>query len=260
MKEINTLEEMRSIELSIMKKVHQFCVEKKINYYLAYGTLIGTIRHNGFIPWDDDIDIVMPRSDYEKFCDLFPEEATNYSLQLVNHRTKPYYGRAMSKVIDVKTFLIEPEYNGDDPIGVFVDVWPLDGCYESPLLEKIHLKVCNLIQGLLYRKIDARHVHQKFVSRVFLSIFRGKLLVKLLECLIKQCNYDKSQKVRCYVDPYRVILNKTDFKPVLHQFEDAEFCIPIGYDAILRATYGDYMQLPPKDKQVPHHVVNTYWK
>ena len=89
MKEINTLEELKSIELDIMKKIHDFCERKGLTYYLAYGTMIGAIRHNGFIPWDDDIDIFMPREDYERFLKLFVEEQNALKLAIVNHTTSP---------------------------------------------------------------------------------------------------------------------------------------------------------------------------
>ena len=110
-----------------MIKVHQFCEENGIKYYMIAGTLIGAIRHKGFIPWDDDIDIAMPREDYEKFLKIFPEYGKKNNLLAVNNRTKPYYGRPMTKVIDTRTSLTEPEYRSDDPIGVFVDIWVMDG-------------------------------------------------------------------------------------------------------------------------------------
>ena len=127
MKVIESLDELKKIELDIMIKVHQFCEENGIKYYMIAGTLIGAIRHKGFIPWDDDIDIAMPREDYEKFLKIFPEYGKKNNLLAVNNRTKPYYGRPMTKVIDTRTSLTEPEYRSDDPIGVFVDIWVMDG-------------------------------------------------------------------------------------------------------------------------------------
>lgn len=120
MKVIESLDELKKIELDIMIKVHQFCEENGIKYYMIAGTLIGAIRHKGFIPWDDDIDIAMPREDYEKFLKIFPEYGKKNNLLAVNNRTKPYYGRPMTKVIDTRTSLTEPEYRSDDPIVLLI--------------------------------------------------------------------------------------------------------------------------------------------
>ena len=96
MREIVNLSELKSIELDIMKKIHKFCEEYNINYTLSYGTLLGAVRHDGFIPWDDDIDIFMPQPDYEKFCRIFPLHQEKLQLELVNSKTSKYFGRNMS--------------------------------------------------------------------------------------------------------------------------------------------------------------------
>ena len=127
MKIIDNLDELKKIELDIMIKIHQFCEKNNIKYYMIAGTLIGAIRHKGFIPWDDDIDIAMSREEYEKFLREFPAYGEKNNLLAVNNRTNPYYGRPMTKVIDTRTCLMEPEYRSDDPIGVFVDIWVMDG-------------------------------------------------------------------------------------------------------------------------------------
>ncbi len=140
MKAITELAEMKSIQLEIMEKIHAFCQKKRIIYYLSHGSLIGAVRHKGFIPWDDDIDVFMRRDDYEQFCHDFPYEQDTYGLKLVNSYTDIYYGRPMSKVIDTRTVLIEPNYLCDDEIGVNIDIWPLDGTPNSESERAIYLK------------------------------------------------------------------------------------------------------------------------
>lgn len=261
-KEISDLVELKAIELGIMKKVHEFCVKNDILYFLSHGTLIGAVRHKGFIPWDDDIDIFMPRPDYERFCDLFPKVQDSLTLELVNHKTQRYFGRPMSKVIDSRTILTEPEYNGDDPIGVFVDIWPLDGTPTDQGGALSYIKKCKDLQRDLYINISKKVSGTKNKIRaLWVKRFNSKDLVEKLDEQIKAYSYDKSDYVTCYMDPYHALMKKEWFKSsTLLEFEDAKFCVPIGYKEVLTQLYGNYMELPPVEKRVPHHVINTYWK
>ena len=258
MRKITNLDEMREIELGIMKDVHAFCVKHHIRYYLSHGTLIGAIRHNGFIPWDDDIDIFMPRNDYSRFCKLFTDSENEFHLKLVNHRTKPYFGRAMSKVIDTRTVLTETDFRGDDPIGVFVDIWPLDGVPNSTILRYLYFKICKFINGLIYTKIG---LNANKIKKIMLVIISSRILVSVLDKIIQVCDYEKCKEITCMVDPYNAIMDKEIFsKSKLHKFEDSYFYVPENYHKLLSLLYGDYMKLPPKEKRIPHHIVNTFWK
>ena len=152
MREIKSLDEIKSIELSILKRVHSICEQNGIKYYLCGGTLLGAVRHKGFIPWDDDIDIYMKRRDYTKFVNLLKENAEIYAeegLELVNATTPRYYGRIISKVIDNTTVLQENDYKTDDPIGIFIDIWPLDGTPNNNLYRKAYLIYATFIKKLL---------------------------------------------------------------------------------------------------------------
>lgn len=263
MREITDLDEIKKIELEIMKKIHQFCEENKIEYFLSYGSLIGAIRHKGFIPWDDDIDIFMARPEYEKFLKLFPKYEEKLNLKLVNHKTVPYYGRNLSKVIDTNTVLYEPVYKSDDPIGVFVDIWPLDGVPNNRIIRWWHIKKANFLKKLILassmKKNDAYSMG-KNICITIANLFNSKKLVLYMERIAKQYLYEKSDYVKCYPAKH-VLYKKTNFnKRVEVKFEDSIFYAPIGYDKILRDEYGDYMNLPPKDQQIPHHVINTFYK
>ena len=123
MVEITSLSELKNIELEIMKKVHMFCEDKNIWYVLTYGSLLGAIRHNGFIPWDDDIDIHMTREGYERFEKEFPNWGKEHGLKIVNNHTKGNeFPRDMIKVCDDKTLLIEKSFKNQSKLGVFVDI------------------------------------------------------------------------------------------------------------------------------------------
>ena len=262
MKEITSLEEMRCIELEIMKKVHQFCTDNNLQYFLSYGTLIGAIRHNGFIPWDDDIDILMPRPEYEKFCKLFCQFGKDVNLAIVNDSTVPQFKGAFSKVIDTRTSLEELSFKDSDPIGVFIDVFPLDGVAANSFIRRVHYFICKFFCLCLVLKKERKWRKNivKVMLKCMLSLVSYDFIIKMLKKLIKLKDYEDSEYVTCFVDPYHAVYKKSDFSPELHQFEDSEFRIPSGYDAILRGSYGDYMTLPPIEKRIPHHISNTYWK
>jgi lipopolysaccharide cholinephosphotransferase len=264
MKAITDLDEMKLIQIDIMEKIHAFCCERKIVYFLSHGSLLGAVRHGGFIPWDDDIDIFMKRQDYEQFCELFPIRQGDYGLELVNSKSEKYFGRPMTKVVDCRTILYEPNYLGDDPIGVNIDIWPLDGVPGDNRKKQKHQRMIKLLQGLLYGRIvrfSACDNLKKKMAHLLLLPISYKLLVNLITDEITKYDYDCSDEISCYVDPYKKIFQKEWFKDVvLSKFEDHSFFIPIGADQILTTLYGDYMKLPPAEKQQPHHITDAFWK
>lgn len=266
MTEISNLDELKKIELDTMKALHAFCEENSIIYYLSLGTLIGAVRHKGFIPWDDDIDVFMPRDEYNRFLDILErrEWKLDDRYSLVNHKTPTYYGRPMSKVIDSKTVLTEKEFIGDDPIGVFVDIWPLDGITSDKKEQEKQLALMRSKTEQLYLNISKMKALGDIKGKIkhILMQFRNrrKLIDDIEQASIKY-NYADSDYVVCYIDSYSVIMDKKWFEErKLAAFEDAEFYIPGGYHEVLTKIYGDYMQLPPIEEQVPHHVINTFWR
>lgn len=264
MREITDINELKSIELEVMKKIHGFCVENGIVYYLAYGTLIGAMRHGGFIPWDDDIDIWMPRPDYQKFLSIFPAWAHENGLELANHKTDVYFGRAMSKVFDSRTKLIEPEFRFDDPIGVFVDVWPLDGTPNDTHERDKHIAKAIRYHKMLYACVTkpAFATPKKIIKSLTTLPFtfvNSKQLIDKIEELAQEYTYSNAEWVYCPAYPM-VVMEKESFKDAqLAKFEDTEFYVPSGYDALLTKRYGAWREYPPAKDRVPHHVINTWW-
>ncbi len=121
-----TLEEMKGIELNILKQIHELCISQGFRYFLIGGTLLGAVRHKGFIPWDDDIDIGMPRSDYERFIEYCSSNEVPF--KLVCNKTDPNYGYLFAKAVDRNTVLIEENANKDGAeLGIYVDIFPIDG-------------------------------------------------------------------------------------------------------------------------------------
>ena len=265
MKEITNLKELQEIELGILKIIHQFCVEKGIQYYLAYGSLLGAIRHNGFIPWDDDIDIHMKREDYNIFEREFPKWKDGKGIYVAGpHSKEHYYPRDMLKVCDDRTILKETLYNRK-PIGVFVDVWPLDKLPisgSSVFLHKLRfLRNVLLVSDIdmtseAYKRLSSK---AKIATRLFALVNTERLMKKFEK---EAQTYDELEDNFIYFNSLdnMFFYEKTFFDSCqLHSFEDSDFYIPNGYDGILTQKYGDYMKLPPAEKQKPHHIQDTWW-
>ena len=264
MREITSLDELKSIEMDIMRQIHAFCEAHEIRYCLTFGTLIGAIRHKGFIPWDDDIDIYMFREDYEKFRKLFPAYGKEHDLYIAASDTKPCFPRAMLKVCDARTRLIEPKYKYSDDIGVFVDIWPIDGAPRNGRIRKLHFRKMLFAHRLFYAGIEKDQYYTgqgiaKKVLRIVSNAVGPLRIERYIERIAKKYPVEKDGYVECYAAKIRNF-KYTDISPfVTAPFEDENFYIPEQYDTLLRKIYGDYMQLPPENERVPHHVMNTYW-
>lgn len=272
MKEIS-VEESKKIELNILKDVASYCEKNNIRYYLAYGTLIGAIRHKGFIPWDDDIDIVMPRPDYEKFISEFSKKNEYCNLKLVT----PYDENSIytfSKVIDVNTVKIESGVRyTEEYLGIDIDVFPMDGQpdeekqYKKYYQKKMRLYFTysllrtqnNVYSG--YKKV--LHSFFCFLINKVLKLDKTKILKKI-EKINKPYKYDSSIYVGATSSDVNSIKNrhkKNLFDEYIYaDFEDCQFRIPKGYDEVLSDMFGDYMQLPPENERVTHHGNKVYIK
>lgn len=262
MKEIKT-NELKVLQFEILKAVRDYCDDKNLSYFLAYGTLIGAVRHKGYIPWDDDIDIVMPRKDYDIFVKNFNgshEYLSVYAPELDLNYYAPY-----ANVCDNRTILIEPyiKHKG----GVKIDIFPLDFVPED------NQEYTNLRQAI----IDQNAIRD---SKVCIpSFFKGKHRLILEYRRVKYFfhSFTKSQKqiiklaTSCeetrWLDEvvFSFKLNTRTPKSYfdsfeLMPFEGELFKVPSGYDEYLRKEYGDYMQLPPVEEREDHHYFKAYWK
>lgn len=255
------IEEMHGVLLNILKEVHSFCEQHNITYYLAYGTLLGAVRHKGFIPWDEDIDICMPRPDYERFIKIFP--AQDNRIQVISPRMDKKYPHYCAKVQDTDTILIS-DLPFKYKIGINIDIFPIDAVPDKKRLQKKYNKNFNFYRDIYNIKAircrSERSILKKFLfvfSRIITSVIPVKFLVKKLDEISQKYNYENHDvvSIAAYVDN-RLFLEKKMFgKGVKLDFEDIEVNVPHYYQEILKKIYGDYMKLPPENKRISHNSI-----
>lgn len=254
---IITIEEQKQIQLDILSDVANFCERNGLRYYLAYGTLIGAIRHQGFIPWDDDIDIWMPEPDYDKFLASYHSDI--YKV-IHNGNTKNYYVN-FAKVHDERTKFQET-YSEENTYGVFVDIFPLHayGGYSQQMRCRICLRMIRVKLSVWFKKKGLCKNIMNLIGKFILSVFSLKYISDYMEKVSREYEYENAEYLDTFtgdVKPYK----KEWFEQWQYTtFEKHSFRIPFGYHEILKTQYGDYMQLPPEAERIPKHYAKVEWK
>lgn len=257
------LRELQLKSLEMAKYFVNFCKENNLLCYLCGGGAIGSLRHGGFIPWDDDLDFFMPRDDYEKLIILWNERADVKKYTLVKADKNLVDHNLFITIRDNETTAIKPYQKGlEISHGVALDILPLDGCPTGSFQRKMQI-----VWGLVYSLFCAQVLPEKHgglkkkISKVLLSVFKSKniryKIWKFAERkMTKYSIFDSEFITELCSGPYymKKVYKKEWFTDNLYiQFEDTKMPIPIGYDGYLKTAFGDYMKLPPKEKQVPHH-------
>lgn len=267
-----SMQDIQKVSLNILKKTAEICDKQGIKYCLAYGTLIGAIRHKGYIPWDDDVDLMMMRPDYEKFLKYYAEHKEEFGcLEVMNMDNNPKYPYMITRVSDSR-YTIKVKNERDCGLGIFIDIYPIDGIGNSEEEAKaLLIKSCKYPSSIFlatrkYYHFGITKTWKKRLIKVpafiYTHIMGKNYFVKKLNALLADLDYDHSEYVGCpawtnfpYIDVYR----KEWFEDLIKvPFEDGEFYAPREYDKVLRITYGDYMQLPPEKDRIYHHMYRAY--
>lgn len=269
MKEL-TLQELKDMSLLLLQDMHEFCISNNIKYSLAYGTLIGAIRHQGFIPWDDDIDVMMPRPDYERFCrEYVSKKGYRIFAPQLNNSYLSY-----ARICECeKTEVVSPAPWATQKTGVWIDIFPVDGIEddETKIKTRFAKAMAFYKQQIGLRFFEqGRRTNLKDGLRYYLRMLLGKTssaksFAKQCDNYFKEIPFDANKYVancscpnsgKCYLFMHEDFENYQ-----LVPFDGHTFCIISGYDRVLRASYGDYMQLPPVEKRVVCHSAHKYyWK
>ena len=268
-----SMKEVQNGSLEITKKVDEICNKLNLKYCLAYGTLIGAVRHKGFIPWDDDVDIMMPRKDYDILVKYFIEHKEELKpFEIINPQVNVKCPYTISRISDSR-YILNVNNEDDYGIGLFVDIYPIDGLGSTVKeysklknISSIFASLCFLSTRQSVKRENTKSIIKyiiKFPAFVVAKIIGRDFFMKKLFDMASKCDYNNSKYIGCIIwgsdDGLRGVFPKEWFDELIDaDFEGTYFKIPKEYDKVLTQLYGDYMELPPEKDRIAHHYYDAY--
>jgi lipopolysaccharide cholinephosphotransferase len=257
--------ELRALQFGLLREFDSICRRQGLRYFLWAGTLLGAVRHQGFIPWDDDIDVAMPRTDYERLVQMDQPSGTSDRRLRVSEGSKDAYPYPYAKYMMEGTLHLE-KHAAAIPLGVHIDVFPLDGLPAGSLSRRFRRVVSMGIQHLFSIKAAARGKRRGKLVQLYVTTAQGLMtrvpvgwLVKLDEKWARRTSFDTASWVGCFVWGNREEFKRGEIVPPSSvKFEGRMFPAPNYPHSVLSRTYGDYLRLPPVAQRVTHHDFEAY--
>lgn len=268
---IITAQELKGIGAQMLQYVDTICRNNGLKYFLMFGTLIGAVRHGGYIPWDDDIDIAMFRDDYNKFIKLIENDP---KYKYIGVENDPHYYFTYGRITDKRTILKNRPKRKIKDFGIFIDIFPIDNAPSDHIVAEWR-KEFDLRKKRVWATIPTlyddfswtsflKYIKREMVefpTRITLGPWNFNHYRNQLVDWVTQFNEENTDKL-IIAETYSLCIYPREWfsDTVDLQFEGVNAMVPVGYDSILRKTFGDYMQLPPVEQRVSGHEFTAYWK
>ncbi len=262
-------EECQDVMMKILDEVVRICDKNGFRYSLAYGTLIGAVRHKGFIPWDDDIDIYLMRKDYDKLLSILkdPNSDTAKWISVIDDTCKGYY-YSFAKVVDNRTEVRMDRHVGNH--GLWIDIFPLDNMPKSDFGAKSFIMFCSFLRVVALsldtnfssKTLSFGALLYKGFFNAITTVFGKKRFCRFMEWVFRLYKDKESDKVANLFTSYKFkgIFDKEKLTSLVpYPFETGKYMGFENYDYYLSRLYGDYMKLPPEEKRITHNF-DAWWK
>lgn len=264
---IESLKDIQKLEIDMLQEIDAFCRENNLTYYLAGGTLLGAVRHKGMIPWDNDIDISMPRRDYEILLKMWNSVCKKKYYKTRIFGEKNYY-IPFAKIEDTRTLLKQHNSSDFAKLGLFIDIFPIDA-YGTDL--EVAKKVLNSIEHtcgritrskVAFENKSIKENGKQLFWKIYYFIVDQKKAYYMAQEPLKGFDWNSSKYIASTFGLRREkeLIEKKYFETTVElEFEGHKYLAPVGFDMYLKKMYGDYMLLPPKEKRIMPHEFETYW-
>lgn len=263
MRKIDSLDEIKKINFEMLCYMQKVAQKNHIRLMLSGGTLLGAVRHNGFIPWDDDIDVMLMRRDYDRLIDCIRKDNHPY-YKVVTMGNCFSYHFPHAKVVDTRTYQHERKYLQYSGMGIAIDMFPIDYIPASPENQK---RLFHFIDATLYRAYDFLDTNYREIG--IGPEYWGRILIirtasRIAEILSRFVGMKRTEYAAVVIAQYRekeIIKSKYVSHVTKVMFEGKEFLAPKGYKVYLSNLYGkNYMELPPENKRKPKHALDVGWR